>query len=234
MSQTMNQPSKSDIALAEVLGGMGRKCLALGGVVIEASQDRDLGTFMRANPATAGGVCKALSLIWIGMHARETSFWDWLGTQGAINQVRAQSVMNTFLSYDVHVRNFPGGDGDAWKDKWALDLLKPYGVVAYTGVTGKRPARSGGKLYAVGNICDAINSLSDVYIQLSLGGRAGRHAVSFYAGHPDVAFYDPNYGEYWFPDSRALKPWLAEFMKVSRYDVALGDDWVMRNYKRGR
>lgn len=227
-------PSSSEIALAVTMGSIGRTCLSLGGVVIEASQDRDLGVLMRQDPRTRGGVCKALSLIWIGMHAQEKSFWDWLGTQGAVNMVKAQSVMSTFISYDTHVANYPGGDGNAWKDKWATDLLKPYGVVPYTGITGTTASRAGGTLYPVGNICDAVVWNTDIYIQVSLGGTAGRHAVSFYTGFKDCVFYDPNYGEYWFPDKTKLKPWFSAFMRESNYNTALGADYVIRLYKKGR
>jgi hypothetical protein len=234
MSQTVAGPSASELGLASTLGTIGRGCLDAGGVVIEASQDRDLGALMRQNPATAGGVCKALSLYWIGMHAQEKSFWEWLGTQGAIKQVHAQAIMSTFLSYDTHIKAFPGGDGDTWKDKWANDVLKPFGVVPYTGIKGNRQSRLAGRIYAVGNICDAINANMDLYFQVSLGGTAGRHAVSFYTGFNDAVFYDPNYGEYWFPRKGDLKRWLAHFMVASRYDKALGSDWIIRTYKKGK
>jgi YopT peptidase len=232
--------SREYIALASQLGTIGSACLSQGGVVIESSQDRDLGPFMRRNPATAGGVCKALSLYWIGMHAKEESFWDWLGTQGAIKTLSAESVMATFLSYGSHLANFDranptssNAEYDAQKDVWANNVLGKYKVVPYTSITGKSVAKISGGLDVVTKVAFAVINNTDVYMQLSLGGTAGRHAVSLYSGSKDVNFYDPNYGEYWFPHKTALATWLGNFMRITGYSRALGADYTIRYYKKG-
>lgn len=235
-----NSPSSADLGLACQLGSLGMDCLAKGGVIIEASQDRDLGFLMRLDPATAGGVCKALSLYWIGMHAKEESFWNWIGTQGAINTLNGQRVMATFLSYGSHLDRFDAANPtssnaeyEAQKDVWANGVLAPYKVVPYTTATGKGLAKLSGGTDVVAKLAFFAENNADIYMQLSLGGSAGRHAVSFYVGWKDICFYDPNFGEYWFPKKGDIRFWFETFMRASGYAGALGDNFTMRYYKAG-
>jgi YopT peptidase len=66
----------------------------------------------------------------------------------------------------------------------------------------------------------ALCSKGDVYVLISIMGDGG-HALAAYVGSQDVAFFDPNFGEYWLPNQQAFRGWFAKFWELSRY----GDDF---------
>jgi hypothetical protein len=49
----------------------------------------------------------------------------------------------------------------------------------------------------------------------------------------DVAFFDPNFGEYWFPNRTDFARWFGEFFwPKSFYDCLLSGSFALRDYAR--
>jgi len=54
------------------------------------------------------------------------------------------------------------------------------------------------------------------YVLISIMGSGGGHAMAAYVGN-DIAFFDPNYGEFWFPTHQQFYEFFMAFWRSSGY-----------------
>jgi hypothetical protein len=77
----------------------------------------------------------------------------------------------------------------------------------------------------------ALCTHGGAYVLISIMGNGG-HAMAAYVGSTDVAFFDPNFGEFWFPDQASFRAWFAEFWKTSGYSREF-DSFYLLTYAKG-
>lgn len=211
---------------------------------------------------TKGGICQALSEMWVVFHAHDESLWNWLYTGSQINSSALANVAYNFKYGSVK----EGGDWNALDDQdrnsdmWFLQ----YGIRRRTGaVMGKSNMSIDGKLQKVNvanrslvdekrtggmsrcglgkNLARDLVSGSMVknrglgdgtYRMIGIYGGDGSHCMCAYVGQ-DVAFFDPNFGEYWFEKRADFERWFGEyFWPKSFYDWMMSKSFTIRDYAR--
>ncbi|MBB4264897.1 YopT-type cysteine protease domain-containing protein [Roseospira visakhapatnamensis] len=231
---------------------LGQAALANSGAFVLFSQGSELGPMYRT--FGMGGVCKALSLYWIGFHATDDSFWHWIYAdpkagrirQKGANQLHGALVIMLHTEYGdrrqdrhTHLANAPvandmltGGPRPAraerseiYKDAFAESFLRPYKVTPRRGITGSDAFRAtasiGGSRLTAKEVTDAVTAHTGCYCQLSTSGGSGthgKHAMALWVGQQDISFFDPNNGEFWFPNHKAFQRWMVTFLGVTGYD----------------
>ena len=181
------------------------------------------------------GVCKALSVYWIFFHSLDQDFWGWLyGPDGRIQAPQAAKIIDL---HDAYKNRTHGLSKDGWTDeKLAQARLIPRADI----VSGKRLRLSGiadqSNAYLAGRLIgDSIAPQSyegGSYKQLSFhrpGG--GGHAVAAWVER-DVAFFDPNFGEYWFETKSGFRQWYGQFWVVSGYGAKYTGEYNFSAYAR--
>lgn len=98
--------------------------------------------------------------------------------------------------------------------------------IVQPGITGsmKKQVRVGSGASAGYRLADALSEKKMVsrggsYVIISIMGDGG-HAMAAFIGS-DISFFDPNFGEFWFPNHAKFKAWFIQFWKISGY----GDDF---------
>lgn len=171
-----------------------------------------------------GGVCKALSVFWITAHANDQDFWGWLMDGGSWTHIeRARAII------DVHgwYKNRGGQTQDAWTNERLESVgLEERRAIAGGGSmqrTGAATAISAtGSRYLAGfmmasDLAPNFDKTTEGYRQLSFWGPpGGGHAVAAWVAE-DVAFFDPNYGEFWFPSPAKFRQWYGHFWNMTGY-----------------
>jgi YopT peptidase len=208
---------------------------------------------------TAGGICQALSEMWVVFHSHDQALWNWLCPNG---QVSSSALAN--VAYNFHFGSNKDGvkldNQDQNSDMWFLQ----YGIRRRTGMVQQRFNEVvDGKMQKVGystrsltegnrsagvskcglgkNMAKDIVSGSMVkniglgdgtYRMLGVYGGDGSHCMCAYVG-ADVAYFDPNFGEFWFPKRDDFQKWFGEyFWPKSFYDWMLSKSYSIRDYAR--
>lgn len=164
-------------------------------------------------PQTKGGICRALACRWIAEHARGGSLWDVLFAPGT-TYVKQAVIANTMINFIEGVessgklrnptvqnpQNLTGGNyQDLVMDKYfALKGLIRRNICRDI-ITGYQTRTAG--LNVAQSIVNRmtpqyLNTKSGCYIHLYIGGN-GAHSCAAWVGQ-DVAFFDPNFGEFYF------------------------------------
>jgi len=197
-------------------------------------------TLIKMLPYTENGICKALSAKWIAEHANDRSLWTWLCTPGTTN-VKQGAIANLMVNFTEGVqRTGPlsnptmkkkdGGvkdTGDLTYQTFVTDKylglynLKRRGIVS-TGISGKNLDRINfgygiktGQQLAVRLQEKYLNSSGGSYVAIGVLGRGG-HAMAAFVGQ-DIAFFDPNFGEFYFENQSDFRKWFAKFWRMSGY-----------------
>ena len=167
---------------------------------------------------TFWGICAGLSACWIRFHAHGDSLANKLGGGGTgipVSSVYIYGIAG--LHADVS-----GGTGRQ-QSQGLENYLRAHGIVTLQS-SFNRVVRDGPDVadsydtlhsnynrHGIPNIeeqmVNAMRTLKSCYARINFGGRKGcfsaGHAVCAWFGSEnngdkDVAFYDPNYGEFWF------------------------------------
>lgn len=176
-----------------------------------------------------GGVCQSLCLHWIAYHATDRDFWKWLRNAGnEVNSTAAHWTLKIQLEHE----------GSRIKPRHAEQFLKRFGIVPQRKVTGENEllniSQSDHHEQTWARLLDdrdpipfknllanavvpekSQGSYSYQLVGLSKGGGTGHAVAAFIA--EDGLFFDPNYGEFWFPKKEFLRLWLPIFMDASKY-----------------
>lgn len=167
---------------------------------------------------TRWGICAGLSACWIRFHAHDDSLANKIGGGGT-----GLPVSSIYI-YGIAGLHASVSDGTGQQQRQGLEnYLRAHDIVTLQS-SYIRVGTCGGNVIAVPDSFDATNMDSNVngipnieteivdgmrqlrscYARINFGGKAlfsnAGHAVSawFGSGDEDVAFYDPNYGEFWF------------------------------------
>jgi len=189
-------------------------CLTNHGAYVPFSQClQPTKSLIESMAATKGGICRALACKWIAEHANDRSLWNWLcvpGTtwvkQGAIANLMINFVEGVTTSGKLanptvaNPMNVGGGDyQDLVMDKY----LALYGVIrrkiTRDIITGYQVRTAGMNVaHSIINRMDPkwLNSRGS-YLHIYIGGAGGAHSCAAWVG-PDIAFFDPNFGEFYF------------------------------------
>lgn len=152
-----------------------------------------------------GGMCHSMSLYWLALRKKgDRTFFSWLKPngqwdKGAINVLVIKTGMykngkNQFVSADAH-KDFD--------DRF----FAHYGLHRY-----------GAKLSGANNVLKYLANATPGYHMVSLSRDGGGHAVAAHiTDNGACAFFDPNYGEYAFPNKLFFGTFMKTFMEKSGY-----------------
>jgi hypothetical protein len=217
---------KSDHALVQ------SSCVKAGGIVVSKfSQclqpvDRVVKMFTpKHQKHIDNGVCMALSNKWIIDHAADSSMWNTLTTSGgqAVNLAVLANIMIQFID---------GVSYRSGQDDHAEKLLAIYGIIRRKDIVSKgrfwskvgnkaKPDKALGEHLGQALVANMKNAPGGCYRHIGIYGTNGAHAMCAWIGK-DVAFFDPNFGEYYFADSAAFVGWFPTFIKHAGYNKEYG------------
>jgi hypothetical protein len=173
-----------------------------------------------------GGVCYALSMYWIVKWSKGEDYLAWLSppkeasSQGkstfGVGQLQSIKKLmenqSKFLGSIQHpgIKNqpFPLDDLPARTRKLAYAKLF---------IEGNSDLKAQGRLVLLqGAPLDQIAAAivaNQGYVMLGwFKDGFGGHACAAYVGSPDVWFFEPNFGQYWFSDTGSFKTWYRSYM----------------------
>lgn len=193
-------------------------------------------TLINMLPYTKDGICQALSAKWIAEHANGRSLWNWLCTPGTTN-VKQGAVANLMINFTESVQRTgklsnpttrnKNTHGQFYQDFVTDKYLGLYGLVrrkiVQDSVIGsmKNQLSVGGGLNAGRRLARRLNESrmvskgSGSYVLISIMGNGG-HAMAAFIGE-DIAFFDPNFGEFWFPSHQQFYKFFLKFWRDSGY-----------------
>ncbi|MBL8849998.1 MAG: hypothetical protein JNG89_09945 [Planctomycetaceae bacterium] len=211
---------------------------------------------------TSGGICQALSEMWVVFHAHDQSIWNWLYPGGKLSSSALANV-----AYNFKYGSVKGGsdftaidDQDQNSDLWFVQygLRRRTGTVMSTSnmsIDGKltkvkvanrslaEGTRAGGvsrcgigknlaKDLVGGSMVKNMGGGDGTYRVIGIYGGDGSHCMCAYVGQ-DVAFFDPNFGEFWFEKRVDFQKWFGEyFWPKSFYDWMMNKRFTIRDYAR--
>ena len=196
-------------------------------------------SFLKLTPETKNGICQALVDSWIIAHANEGSLWNDLYTNvNGIPSLKIDRMKALLAQFAVGLGTGEKSMGPYQKLNTEVTLMRN-GVIPRMNLSdGHRMYddgynTSGGQLVADGQLADKILGTLPMhkshglgvgsYAMISIKSAKGGHVMVAYLGgtgrskdpnapFSDVAFFDPNVGEYWFQDA-------SEFARFFRYLV---------------
>ncbi|PVZ69770.1 YopT-type cysteine protease domain-containing protein [Pelagibaculum spongiae] len=171
------------------------------------------------NGQSWGGLCKGMAVYWIYCHAKERDFWSWLiGPNDEVILSSAIYLTNLQASY-IGVCNADflssyelGIDGDQWVDT----IFEVFGMKPSTGITPGSNSSTTPLSYSVATnareMAMRLVENSGHYKQFSFRSPNQGHAVALWVDD-DVTFFDPNFGEFWFPKKQSFALWFELFWR---------------------
>jgi hypothetical protein len=178
------------------------------------------------------GVCEMLSAKWIECHAKDGHLGQWLqGSGQEIDPSKIRQLMQLFIIGNTMNRSAMVGRPDSLvpPDQTAATVLwlKEKGLVRRTSIaspdfnssTGTRDGARR-KVHA-SSICAAVTSnwnALGTYRTIGIWGPNGGHAMAAWVAQ-DVAFFDPNFGEFWFEKKADFIKWFPKFFEKSCYSL---------------
>jgi hypothetical protein len=204
-------------------------------------------TLIRSMPYTAKGICEALAAKWIVEHANGSSLWNWLlekeTNSGSVwnwlfgkgeRKINESAIINLMINHtegkirDGSLANPTTKDANvagsaAYQMLLTHKYLKQYGLRSHAATDYENADNR----FQVGLALPAALNLRDfktTYVLISLAGeivglegpKQVGHAAAAYVGE-DVAFFDPSFGEYWFPSHHDFAKFFGDFWKESKY-----------------
>ena len=204
-------------------------------------------TLIKMLPYTSNGICQALAAKWIAQHANDDSLWNWLFSKGTTN-VKQSAIANLMINFTESVQRTGKLANPTTKDKnTGGEFYQDFVTDKYLGLYGIQRRKSTQASYLgtmknpipVGNWGTALasrfqeswlNAKGGSYILISILGNGG-HAMAAYVGE-DVAFFDPNFGEFWFPSINEFYSWFQQFWWKSGYCNSF-DKFYLLPYAKG-
>jgi Yersinia/Haemophilus virulence surface antigen len=163
-------------------------------------------------PGTSGGICLMLTASWIGNLANGKSLWNSVFFGGKFNAAAIISIMHNFMDDEVQnidwqtVRKYYAKQHNVSHVKTGASLGD--GSVASAAITQL--------------MIQSIEAGPGAFVSLDISGPGGAHAVGAWNARGSYLFFDPNYGEFSFPDAKSLEGFLAVLVRVSGYSAMFG------------
>lgn len=209
------------------------------------------------DPITRDGVCEMLSAKWIDEHAHDGHLSNWLMSGGAINPSRVRQLMQWFIigsemkprfmvRADAKTRSSAGvkqdeglgiQGGEVNQDKATRNFLLSRGIIQRSGGlqngwgVGSKAGGEKIKIRLAQDICDSRGGTGSYRIIGIYGRDGGGHCMAAWCGLQDVAFFDPNFGEFWFDDKAKFQKWFRDqFYPKSLYSRMMSDRYQLFDY----
>jgi hypothetical protein len=193
----------------------------------------------------ANGVCYALSMYWVIQTSKGEDFLKWLSPPpeassggsstfgvGMIQSVKKLMENQTkFMQFESEIRGIPWSvlnqDNTAGRElklKYAKTFIEGNSGLKATGALMIRDTASLEQISG-----DIISKPGYVMLGYWKNGWGG-HACAAYVGNPDVWYFDPNWGQFWFDSTGAFRTWFRSQM-CSEYKLNNGvEDAGMQHY----
>ena len=246
-----------------------QSCILKGGGCIPFSQSRDpVRSQIASMPRTQGGICQALAAKWIAEHANGGSLWTWLNYKpgGGVDRCKIGTLMIKAIEYNTasgYLANptttLHAGNADARLQEMDGLCYVDFVTTNYLDLCAnlRRRKLPGNAVLAEHNLGHSLNtgrtlaqrlsptdlfSPGGCYVLISVmsGPRTG-HAMAAFVGQ-DIAFFDPNFGEYYFPPSgagnqngvfnQAFLDWFMYYWQASGYINRYGSFRLLSYGKR--
>lgn len=108
--------------------------------------------------------------------------------------------------------------------------------MAKSAMTSRYSMASGtgaGMGFAMAKMLDPASwNASDFYVLISILGSGGGHAICAFIGRKDVAFFDPNFGEFYFETRQGFRNFMRSFWDASGYANSFNSFYFLDNGKR--
>lgn len=219
-----------------------------GGSYVHYSQSLEpTATLINMLPHTNNGICQALAAKWIAEHANDSSLWNWIFVKGTTN-VKQSAIGNLMINFTESVvqtgklaNASTSGKNNTnlyYQDFVTTKYLSLYGLrkraIVQDSVIGSMSNQLtvGSGTTAGRRLARRLNEKSLVtkgggsYVLISIMGKGGGHAMAAYVG-TDIAFFDPNFGEFWFPTHKQFYNFFLTFWKKSGYDKSFGSYYLL-------
>ena len=211
------------------------------------SQMQDpVASLIAAYPSSADGICEMLAAKWIEGHANDEHIAVWITKGDSIDANKIRYLMQLFsIGTDMgpsaivgQVNRGEGPNQDQATDNWlaAKGIVRRHGIVPVPLLGGGRATvplgthrrgtdREGGSrsVHAT-NVAQAIaknlHNGNGHYVKIGLHGNGGAHAMAAWIAN-DAAFFDPNFGEFYFPRKADFIAWFPGFMRRSLYTLPM-------------
>lgn len=195
------------------------------------------------NPDTAAGICAMLAARWIERHAHGSSLASWLSDNtGGIDQSKVRQLMQLYIVSVTMEYGMMKGTKSGFRNQTKATKLwlqhkgvvpcrvvtlngagnvvhAPFDDVRWSPRAGRRKKEFATEIAI--SIQKDLNTCSDNYAFMSIyGGKSVGHAMAAWVGH-DVCFFDPNFGEFYFPDKHAFVNWFPTFFRKAGYTLPI-------------
>lgn len=189
------------------------------------------------------GICEMLSAKWIETHANESHLSTWLeGAGHAIDPSKIRQLMQLFIIGSSMNRSAIIGNavkgGDVDQTQATINWLRAKGIIQRKSIkpiqflggasenianTSTASRAGGGDRHDFAQqmanaIAFSMKNGTGSYRTIGIWGSGGGHAMAAWVGQ-DVAFFDPNYGEFWFERRQDFINWWPTFFKKSMYSM---------------
>lgn len=214
-------------------------CLRFGGTPIMAFGQGQ--SFVREawKPHYVGtGICQALVNYWIADHASGSSLWTRLYDRGVFNP-------ETIVDIAKQQGQF-GRTDNKGTDTKLLQKLRSEAFLERRGLGRRRDVRGGDTLLHTGGAKEdpfdvsrgwrigngiayqgMANAPGGCYRMISFTSSTVSHVTCAWVQR-DIAFFDPNYGEFWFENKKSFVQWFSLFWITDTYDNF--DGYEIRDY----
>ena len=187
-----------------------------------------MASFLKLTPETKGGICQGLVDRWIAAHANEGSLWNDLYTNvNGMQCLKIDEVRAIMAEFAAGLSNSKTSVGPYQKLNSELYLMRR-GIIPRMNLSdghrmyGEGYTRQGNQIVADPQLAEKILAKLPMcrahgrgvgsYATISIKSPEGGHIMCAYLGgtagvgnnalpFSDVAFFDPNIGEYWFQDA---------------------------------
>lgn len=215
-----------------------------GQCVWEFSQIKDpVAGIIGRDKVTKDGICEMLSAKWIECHAQDSSLSAWLANGGqAIDASRIRSLMQLFIIGETmnpgamvgNADKLLGSDQTRATKRWLeakgimqRRSIKPMAFLSgpvnvpntTTGARGTGSRRNMAQALAT-DLASSWRNGSGSYRTIGIWGPGGGHAMAAWVAQ-DVAFFDPNFGEFWFERAQDFIRWFPVFWRRALYEMPI-------------
>lgn len=186
---------------------------------------------MISDAAMAEGICEASSARWVAEHAKGSSFFQWIHDKNG--KIKRTAIVDLAAQQRA-------GEAKKSQDRASEEFLFGEGLIRRTNPMMTRsgremvPTRSFAE--GVGNVginlpkaMTASRLITGYYVMIGIYGSGGAHCMAAYIGQ-DICFFDPNFGEYWFPDQANFVKWFHESFWLSYRIGNLDHHFHLREY----
>jgi YopT peptidase len=204
-------------------------------------------SFCKRYSNTSGGICEALVARWIGDHANDVSLWDELLSYTTHSGTRTYSIKIDVINEITTQQHLGSWNQD--QRAHTESYLRSRSVLLRRSIVGGHASQTSSvqwraNAHTIGaEIAQIMSNRSSsgegFYAMLAVKRDGGGHVMGAFIGSgsaKDVAFFDPNYGDFWFKKKAIFGQFLPHYIQrhyaaFSGYDIRMfGRD--IRTFRR--